>query len=66
MISALFLIAGIHSTTNLKTYKQAKNFFKETNTHSLHVNYPLTKNVMRLLVCVPFHYVQYANTEFMS
>ena len=27
MISALFLIAGIHSTTNLKTYELAKYFF---------------------------------------
>ena len=28
MISALFLITAIHSTTNLKTYEQSKNFFK--------------------------------------
>ena len=26
-MSVLFLIAGIHSTTNIKTYEQAKNFF---------------------------------------
>ena len=25
-VSALILIAGIHSITNLKTYEQAKNF----------------------------------------
>ena len=31
MISALFLISGIHSTTNLKTYEQAKNFLNPTN-----------------------------------
>ena len=31
MISALFLIAGIHSTTNLKTYEQAKKFFNSVN-----------------------------------
>ena len=34
MISALFLIAGIHSTANLKTYKQAKNLFNPANTNS--------------------------------
>ena len=32
--SALFLIAEIHSTTNLKTYEQAKNFFNPVNTQS--------------------------------
>ena len=31
MISALFLIAGIYSTTNLKTYEQAKKFFNSVN-----------------------------------
>ena len=34
MISVLFLIAGIHSTTNLKTYEQAKNFLNAANTQS--------------------------------
>ena len=34
MISALFLIAGIRSTANLETYKQAKNFFNPANTQS--------------------------------
>ena len=34
MISALLLIAGIHSTTNLKIYEQAKNFFNPANTQS--------------------------------
>ena len=34
MISALSLIAGIYSTTNLKTYEQAKNFFNPANTQS--------------------------------
>ena len=33
-ISALFLIAGIHLTTNLKTYEQAKNLFIPANTPS--------------------------------
>ena len=32
MISVLFLIAGIHSTTNLKTYEQLKNLFDPANT----------------------------------
>ena len=35
VISALFQIAGIHSTTSLKTYKQAQNFFNPENTQSL-------------------------------
>ena len=34
MISALFLIVGIRSTTNLKTYEQAKNFFNSANARS--------------------------------
>ena len=34
MISALLLVAGIHSTTNLKTYKQKKNLFSLGNTQS--------------------------------
>ena len=34
MISALFLIEEIHSTTNLKDYEQAKNFFNPANTQS--------------------------------
>ena len=34
MISVLFLIAGIHSTTKFKTYEQAKNFFNPANTQS--------------------------------
>ena len=34
VISALFRIAGLHSTTNLKTYEQAKNFFNPANTQS--------------------------------
>ena len=29
-----FLVAGIRSTTNLKTYEQAKTFFNPTNTKS--------------------------------
>ena len=34
VISALFLIAGIYPTTNLKTYEQAKDFSNATNTKS--------------------------------
>ena len=34
MVLALFLIAGIHSTTNLKTNKPAKSFFNPANTQS--------------------------------
>lgn len=33
-VSALFLIAGIYSTTNLQTYEQSKNFFNQANTES--------------------------------
>ena len=33
-ISALVLMAGIHSTTNSKTYEQGKNFFNSPNTQS--------------------------------
>ena len=35
MIPALFLIAGIHSTTNLKTSEQAESVFNPANTQSL-------------------------------
>lgn len=35
VISALFLIARIYSTTNLETYEQAKNFFNLTKTQYL-------------------------------
>ena len=33
MISALFPMAGIHSTTNLKIYEQAKKFFNPANSY---------------------------------
>ena len=35
MISALFLILGIHSTANLKPYQGVKNFFNPPNKQSL-------------------------------
>ena len=35
VISTLFLIAGTHSTTNFKIYKQAKDFFNPANAQSL-------------------------------
>ena len=34
MISALFLITGIHSTRNLKTFEPVKNLFNPANTQS--------------------------------
>ena len=34
MISALYLIAGIHSTTYLKFFEQEKNVFNPANTQS--------------------------------
>ena len=34
MISVLFLITEIHSTTNSRTYEQAKNLFNPGNTQS--------------------------------
>ena len=34
MISVLFLITGIHCTTNLKTDELGKNFFSPANTQS--------------------------------
>ena len=34
MISALFLIAGSHSATNLKGFEKIKTFFNPANTHS--------------------------------
>ena len=34
MISALFLIAGIHSRANFTTYEQVKNLFNPANTQS--------------------------------
>ena len=46
-------VAGIHSTTNLKTYEQAKNFLNPAK-HNLHLKNTLRKNVIRLLACVPF------------
>ena len=53
MISTLFAIAGIHSTTNLKTYEQAKNYFNPAKTQSSPEE-SLKENVIRLSVCVPF------------
>ena len=53
MISALFLIAGIHSTTNLKTCEQAKKIFNPANTQSLSEE-SHKENVKRSLVLAPF------------
>ena len=51
MISALFTIAGIHLTTNLKTYEQAKNFFNPANSQ---FSSEESFKEIHLLVCVPF------------
>ena len=61
MISALFLIAGIHSTTNLKTFEQATKFFNPANTQSSSEEF-LT--IPYYWYVFPYHLVQYANTEF--
>ena len=53
MTPALFLIAVIHSITNLKTYEQAKIFFNPANTQSSSEEY-LKGNDMHLLICIPF------------
>ena len=60
MISALFLIARSHSTTNLKTYEQAKNFFNPANTHSSSEESLKEKCKTFIGVCSLSH------TEFMS
>ena len=49
MVSALFLIAGMHSAKNLEAYKQ-----KISLTQKIHMKNSLRKNVIRLLVCVLF------------
>ena len=51
MISVLFLIAGIHSTTNLKTYGQAKNFFQPANMK--YMKKSSRESMNSLLVCAP-------------
>ena len=63
MISALFLIAGIHSTTTLKTHEHAKisliQQIQSSSEEALETSY-----IYRYMF--PFYVVQYANTEFMS
>ena len=49
----------------LKNLSTSKNFFNRANTQSSSEE-SLKDLVKRLLECVPFHLVQYANTEFMS
>ena len=63
MISALFTIAGIHLTTNLKTYQQAKISLTQ-QIPSFHLKNPSRKYIYWYVF--PFHLVQYPNTEFMS
>ena len=50
-ISALFLIAGIHSTTNFETYEGVKDFCNTANAKS---SYEESLKEKHLLVCVPF------------
>ena len=52
MISALFLIAEIHSTTNLKAYEETKNFSNPANPQTSSEE-SFMENVKSLLVCVP-------------
>ena len=54
MISALFLIAGIHSKTNLKTYVQAKNFFNPANTQCSSEESLKEKRCTFIGICVLF------------
>ena len=63
MISALFLIAGIH--INLKTYEQAKIFFNPANTKSSSEE-SLEEKRHTFVGVFPFRMVQFANTEFLS
>ena len=53
MISPLYLIAGIHSATNLKTYEQAKIFFNPSNPQ-FSSGESFKKSVKSLFVFVPF------------
>ena len=54
MISALYLIAGIHPTTNLKTYEQARSFFDPANTQSSSEEYLKEKRHTFIGMCSPF------------
>ena len=53
MISAIFLIAGIHSTTNYKLINKQK-FSSTQQINNFHLMIPLRKNVIHSLVCVSF------------
>ena len=53
-------ISGIHSTTNLRTYEQAKNFFHPPNTQSSSEESLKEKCKTFIGKCFPFH------TEFIS
>ena len=65
-ISTLFLIAEIHSTTNLKSYEQAKKLFNLPNRQSSSEVYLKEKTLYVYWYVFPFHLIQYTNTEFMS
>ena len=65
MISALFMIAGIHSIANLRKLvnKQKKNYNPE-NTHSSFEVF-LKEHIICLLLCVHFSLGSFSKTEFM-
>ena len=67
MFSALFLIASLfHSKTNLKTYyEQVKKFFNPPNTQSLSEE-SLNEKLKTFMYVLPFHLVQYANTQILN
>ena len=65
MVSALFLIAGIHSTTSLKTYEQANNFFNPADTDSLHLKNPLKDHTV-IGMCSLLTWFNIKKTQFMS
>ena len=68
MISELLFIAGSNSTTNLKTYEHAKNFFNPANTQSPSEGSLNEKRhrVTGMWYVVPFHLLRYANTGILS
>ena len=51
VIFALFLLAGIYSATNLKTYEQAKNFSNPENTQSSFEEYLKKKRLTFTGMC---------------
>ena len=54
MISALYLIAGFHSTTYLKISELVNNFFNPANTQSLSEEYLTEKRHTFISICSLF------------